>query len=141
MRDDHSPLNPLPELEHLPAPQRRRLYRDAQRDLTLKFWIVYITLILVGIAAIQVLLVEPFYTSRFNPGLPKWLCVGIGGGAGGGLMVLAQVWIDRRYIRRAIWRRLPHLCPACGYNLTGNTSGVCPECGREIGPESGRKVE
>jgi len=22
-----------------------------------------------------------------------------------------------------------HLCPTCGYNLTGNTSGVCPECG------------
>ena len=20
-------------------------------------------------------------------------------------------------------------CPKCGYNLTGNTSGVCPECG------------
>jgi rubrerythrin len=20
-------------------------------------------------------------------------------------------------------------CPGCGYNLTGNLSGVCPECG------------
>ena len=28
-------------------------------------------------------------------------------------------------------------CPACGYDLTGNTSGVCPECGRKIGsPET-----
>lgn len=24
------------------------------------------------------------------------------------------------------------LCVACGYNLTGNTSGVCPECGQKI---------
>lgn len=24
------------------------------------------------------------------------------------------------------------ICPACGYNLTGNTSGVCPECGTKI---------
>ena len=24
------------------------------------------------------------------------------------------------------------LCVACGYNLTGNTSGTCPECGKEI---------
>jgi hypothetical protein len=24
------------------------------------------------------------------------------------------------------------LCPACSYNITGNTSGVCPECGRDI---------
>ena len=33
-----------------------------------------------------------------------------------------------------ISRKLPDLqvpghCPTCGYNLTGNTSGVCPECG------------
>lgn len=31
------------------------------------------------------------------------------------------------------WRRRgaadEPLCDACGYNLTGNTSGVCPECG------------
>jgi hypothetical protein len=34
----------------------------------------------------------------------------------------------------AYWRRhrraLHGLCLSCGYNLTGNTSGVCPECGR-----------
>lgn len=32
----------------------------------------------------------------------------------------------------ALWRR-EHLaghCRDCGYDLTGNTSGVCPECGR-----------
>jgi len=23
-------------------------------------------------------------------------------------------------------------CPGCGYNLTGNTSGVCPECGAPV---------
>jgi hypothetical protein len=23
-------------------------------------------------------------------------------------------------------------CPVCGYNLTGNVSGVCPECGTEV---------
>ena len=23
-------------------------------------------------------------------------------------------------------------CGACGYNLTGNESGVCPECGRRV---------
>jgi hypothetical protein len=24
------------------------------------------------------------------------------------------------------------LCGGCGYNLTGNTSGLCPECGRDV---------
>jgi hypothetical protein len=29
-----------------------------------------------------------------------------------------------------LWRRnRKGLCARCGYNLTGNTSGVCPECG------------
>ncbi len=31
------------------------------------------------------------------------------------------------------WRRCRKgLCPACGYNLTGNVSGVCPECGKPL---------
>lgn len=29
-------------------------------------------------------------------------------------------------------RPRPGWCPYCNYNLTGNTSGVCPECGKEI---------
>jgi len=28
-------------------------------------------------------------------------------------------------------------CQECGYNLTGNVSGVCPECGTPIEAESG----
>lgn len=26
----------------------------------------------------------------------------------------------------------PNACRNCGYNLTGNASGTCPECGRRI---------
>jgi hypothetical protein len=28
-------------------------------------------------------------------------------------------------------------CSHCGYNLTGNSSGVCPECGEELHRQSG----
>ncbi len=28
-------------------------------------------------------------------------------------------------------------CPLCGYGLTGNTSGICPECGRDPASASG----
>jgi hypothetical protein len=34
-------------------------------------------------------------------------------------------WSDRRRIP-------PGHCRKCGYNLTGNVSGVCPECGQRI---------
>jgi uncharacterized paraquat-inducible protein A len=30
---------------------------------------------------------------------------------------------------RGVLRQDRGLCAACGYDLTGNTSGVCPECG------------
>jgi hypothetical protein len=33
-------------------------------------------------------------------------------------------WRDRRYPRAH--------CQSCGYDLTGNTSGVCPECGQAV---------
>jgi hypothetical protein len=41
--------------------------------------------------------------------------------------ILPTMWVIRR--RRAIPQG--H-CPKCRYNLTGNTSGVCPECGTAI---------
>lgn len=30
------------------------------------------------------------------------------------------------------FRPPPGHCQACGYNLTGNVSGVCPECGEQL---------
>jgi hypothetical protein len=36
-------------------------------------------------------------------------------------------------VRETVQRRIPpHCCQSCGYDLTGNTSGTCPECGEEI---------
>jgi len=36
-------------------------------------------------------------------------------------------------------RRRRGLCPICSYDLTGNTSGVCPECGKPIMPAPARR--
>jgi hypothetical protein len=39
---------------------------------------------------------------------------------------LVLLWLERR-------RVFPrHRCQKCGYDLTGNVSGVCPECGRVV---------
>ena len=41
--------------------------------------------------------------------------------------------------RRRRYRSKHGLCIECGYNLTGNVSGVCPECSRKIeGDNAGR---
>jgi hypothetical protein len=45
----------------------------------------------------------------------------------------AHVWTRFRNHLRAI--QPAHLCRVCGYNLTGNISGNCPECGVSAGAE------
>ena len=43
------------------------------------------------------------------------------------------VWLTRRDIRRRLRAQLAKkgipICIPCGYDLTGNVSGTCPECG------------
>ena len=38
-------------------------------------------------------------------------------------------------------KRSENLCRVCDYDLTGNVSGVCPECGTPIDPERGTRCE
>jgi predicted amidophosphoribosyltransferase len=58
--------------------------------------------------------------SEFVLGLPFWLPF-----AAITIPTALLSWRDRR-------RCLPNHCQSCNYNLTGNTSGTCPECGAPI---------
>ena len=40
--------------------------------------------------------------------------------------IVLAIWLAHRR------RPRPRRCDACGYDLTGNESGVCPECGKAI---------
>jgi hypothetical protein len=42
--------------------------------------------------------------------------------------------VARRFVQRQL--TLMGRCAACGYNLTGNASGVCPECGTAVPAEA-----
>lgn len=46
------------------------------------------------------------------------------------VLSICSVW----YLAKTFWMaRIPKgSCQGCGYDLTGNVSGRCPECGREI---------
>ncbi|HXE51970.1 MAG TPA: hypothetical protein VN541_03100 [Tepidisphaeraceae bacterium] len=49
---------------------------------------------------------------------------------GWGAMLLGEwLYLQGRAKRYLIAR---HRCARCGYDLTGNTSGVCPECGTPV---------
>ncbi len=49
-------------------------------------------------------------------------------------MTYPIVVVLRRILRRHRWRK-HGCCLRCGYDLKGNTSGVCSECGTPIPPE------
>lgn len=40
--------------------------------------------------------------------------------------------LNYRDLRRRYLRQAPHKCRSCGYDLTGNMTGTCPECGSPI---------
>lgn len=56
-------------------------------------------------------------TLKATVGVPLWMFMALP----------AAGWL---FLFRRLNRRIPQgLCRVCRYNLTGNTSGVCPECG------------
>ena len=60
--------------------------------------------------------------------LLRGICIGLFGGIQWFYNVSLVLWIAR-----APWRtREPWSCVKCEYNLTGNVSGVCPECGTPV---------
>ncbi len=66
-----------------------------------------------------------------GPGTPTWL-------------IVAAITILAAYTGHLWWRdRLPAAghCPACAYDLRGNISGRCPECGTLVGEPPGRGSE
>jgi hypothetical protein len=53
------------------------------------------------------------------------------------LLAVATAMVPACWLSALLWRRSRRKaggCPRCGYNLTGNTSGVCPECGTPVLP-------
>lgn len=65
---------------------------------------------------------EPYRMVR----VPYWPAIVLAGG-------LSLPWLPRRIRAWRTGRRFRHgLCMTCGYDLTGNTSGVCPECGKRV---------
>ncbi len=53
------------------------------------------------------------------------------------LLTVPVPYLWWRALRRKARRRSCGLCAACGYNLTGNTSGACPECGTAVAEKAG----
>jgi hypothetical protein len=129
-------LDYIPALAGLPDDQQKQLYKDARNE-------VFGSWQMLGLVALYILAIwvvwelkDTIYASRWNPGVPRPIIYAV--------LIAAVVfawqpvwrWFDLHIVAPRIWRRLPHICNGCGYDLTGNTSGRCPECGGEYAGEA-----
>lgn len=48
----------------------------------------------------------------------------------GALLIVPGLMIVARKMRQSAFR--PGFCHRCGYNLAGNSTGICPECGEPL---------
>jgi hypothetical protein len=54
------------------------------------------------------------------------------------LWALARLW---EWLHTKYYSRSEGVCRVCSYNLTGNTSGICPECGTAVAEGGGMRRE
>jgi len=96
--------------------------------------IVLIALSVSGLSAFFNLMamgVSPGFWQTLSNIVPTLVQFALGLGLFFGSHGLVRLWSRLRY---AGLRRQLGLCVRCGYDLTGNVSGVCPECGTPIEP-------
>lgn len=113
----------FPELKQFPAQERRALFDNARRAAIRERPLAFVLLI---VTAILVCCVAAF-VFHFRFSVATLFCFPV-----------FAVWpvTSRATMRRYFWHTLATrgkpICTNCGYNLTGNTSGTCPECGASV---------
>ena len=121
-----------PELAIFPSYKEQKQAWKKAYNSSLKFWIilvVYIPSLLMYIFAgrkIEQVLNEYF-------GIPPFVCIAFFCVIFITAYVYFTILIPRHGIRMSLRKQLIEsgirVCMNCGYQLEGNTSGICPECG------------
>src|SRR3954468_7281228 len=122
-------IQSVPELHGLPRADRRRVWREAsQRAVGGRFGRRVLVLLLRFLAVFVPIVAAMLARAWFGLGPFASEVLLLGG--------VAIAWCEGMLWRQLDVRAaLPHIrtllgkCPVCGYDLTGNASGRCPECG------------
>jgi predicted RNA-binding Zn-ribbon protein involved in translation (DUF1610 family) len=113
-----------PRLQSLPRKERHRIIQRINGK-AFRHWQVWLSFVACYFAMLSVnqLIMGCHY--------PLWVEGPAVGLVSGGFMWLAyRVQVPRA--ARYLWAELDSACLSCGYDLTGNSSGICPECGVPI---------
>jgi hypothetical protein len=125
----------FPDLRRVDAgPARRQLWLSAYGPVlgNRTYWLIAGAVQVVAQIVLTVPLTQyarraGFYGPAIGWGLPVLVAA---------LACVVIIWLVRRWITRSLREELNRrglpTCLACGYDLTGNVSGTCPECGTTI---------
>ena len=116
-------LKSIPELKGLPKDERKRIWRRCSGK-ALGHWKTQVCFVMVCLgvpASSMAWIVLGNDVLTFCVGLPFAMLLGA---------AAAHVFI--RVTRAYVLIERGRYCTTCGYDLTGNESGVCPECGNEV---------
>lgn len=126
----------FPELDRFPTPDdAKKAYRRATRQLLFsrQWWLGCMPLMFLFILAVTF---APELLSAHINRNTTLLWFPVISGFVIPICGVVVIWFQRRHLQRSLWRQLADLgipcCVQCGYDLTGNVSGICPECGERI---------
>ncbi len=127
----------FPELDRFPdAIAADKAWQQAADDTKGLFWTF--GLVVIALIVVWRFLRVPLLAWISHQIVLGWfaqLCLDVLMGAVVGILaILIAMRLHHRSVRRSLRRQLNNdvsepTCMACGYNLTGNRSGTCPECG------------
>ncbi|MHC4063081.1 MAG: hypothetical protein ACYSUI_01060 [Planctomycetota bacterium] len=130
----------FPELMRFESrPERKKAWRAAYHPVlkSLRYWLIAIATQLVGQVVFRALGSQCAGWLEFTRGWAPFVAPGVGAGIAAAL----TLWLVRKRVQRNLREHLNDcgqpVCLHCGYDLTGNTSGRCPECGRRAGRQDG----
>ncbi len=123
-----------PELARVDASDRRKLYRAAFRPVlrSWRYWGIALALQAVAQVAFRMAGAELAYWLPDYAREIRFLAPAVGAGIAGGVTVWLVQQRIKHNLRLLLNKRGLPTCVPCGYDLTGNVSGACPECGTTI---------
>ena len=121
----------LPELAHVTRAEQDAAWNRCMTRSVARWrnWLILVPLALVA-GLVEFAIIRA--VTRWAFMMPGTMAIMIALGLLLGVVQVAALnLVMVAWLRRSLWRDLPDRCHGCGYDLTGNASGRCPECGRE----------
>jgi hypothetical protein len=119
-------LSDMPSVQRLPRQERLRFLMPYYVPLLKRreYWLLFVVGFFGMAGAIGAFIYWIPWSMMLQLSLPLLLVIGAW------LTVVKHLRL--KLLNRIVLDDNPHLCRKCGYDLTSNTSGVCPECGTAI---------